>query len=131
MLIVLESCEAAAAIPCLAFTNRVLLTSSKSNEYSISSDELQNSVFVYFLVDETGTCSKQFGWPIPLEGRDGAFARKSCDTNHDGWVSAEEAYTYAAPYTTKFAWEHFEHGRVWQHPQIYDGYPGELKITQI
>jgi hypothetical protein len=127
MLIVLESCEAAAAIPCLAFTNRVLLTSSKSNEYSWWCGELQNGIFVYFLVDETGICSRKYGKPTPLENRDGAFARKSCDTNHDGWVSAEEAFNYASDWTTWFARMY----GVGQHPQISDNYDGQLLITQI
>jgi len=131
ILAIIECCYSGGFISALKFTNRIILTSSRATEYSISNSYIENGVFAYFLADETGTCSKQFGWPTPLEGKDGAFARKSCDTNNDGWVSAEEAYTYAAPYTAKFAWEHYEYGRVNQHPQIYDGYPGELKITKI
>ncbi len=128
ILVVLDCCESGGFIPYLKFTNRVILTSSKSNEYSTAFEILQNSAFTYFLVDETGTWSKQSGWPTPLEGKDGAFARKSCDINHDGWISAEEAYTYAATYTPRFVMEQWG---VNQHPQIYDGYSGELKITKV
>jgi len=45
------------------------------------------------------------------------------DSNHDGWVSAEEAFEYASPKTTEY--------KPNQHPQIYDGCPGEVLITQI
>ncbi len=128
ILVVIECCESGGFISALKFTDRIVLTSSRGNEYSTAFDILQNSAFVYFLVDETGTWSKQSGWPTPLEGKDGAFARKSCDINNDGWISAEEAYKYASPYTTRFVREQWG---VSQHPQIYDGYPGELKITKI
>ena len=128
ILVVLDCCESGGFIPYLKLTNRVILTSSKSNEYGTAFDILRNGAFTYFLVDETGTWSKQSGWPTPKEGKDGAFARKSCDTNHDGWISAEEAYAYAAIYTPRFVREQWG---VSQHPQIYDGYPGELKITKI
>jgi len=127
ILAIIECCYSGGWISALKFTNRVILTSSRENEESFSYHELENSVFVYFLVDETGVWSKHWGWPTPLEGKDGAFARKSCDTNNDGWVSAEEAYTYASQYTAKWAFL----GGLSQHPQIYDGCPGELKITKI
>jgi len=128
ILVVLDCCESGGFIPYLKLTNRVILTSSKSNEYGTAFDILRNGAFTYFLVDETGTWSKQSGWPTPKEGKDGAFARKSCDTDHDGWISAEEAYAYAAVYTPRFVREQWG---VSQHPQIYDGCPGELKITKI
>ena len=76
--------------------------SSRSDEYSYSSARLQNGIFHYFL----------------LEAFDGAG-----DSNHDGWVSAEEAFEYASPKTTEY--------KLNQHPQIYDGCPGEVPITQI
>jgi len=128
ILVVIDCCNSGGFIPALKFTNRIILTSSKSNEYSTAFDILENGAFMYFLVDETGIWSKQSGWPTPKEGKDGAFARKSCDTDHDGWISAEEAYAYAAVYTPRFVREQWG---VSQHPQIYDGYPGELKITKI
>ena len=77
--------------------------SSKSNEHSYASDGLRNSIFVYFM----------------LEGLIGA-----ADSNHDDWVSAEEAFDYAAPKTTERAVKP-------QHPQIYDGCPGEVPITKV
>ena len=128
ILAIIDCCYSGGWISALKFTNRVVLTSSRKNEYSWAFGALENGVFGYFLVDETGIWSKQSGWPTPKEGKDGAFARKNCDTDHDGWISAEEAYTYAAQYTPKFVWEQ---GYGWQHPQIYDGYTGELKITKV
>ena len=41
------------------------------------------------------------------------------DSNHDGWVSAREAYNYAR-YRTG-------HG---QHPQFYDGHPGDILLVR-
>lgn len=82
--------------------------SAKSNEYCWQYDAIRNGVFTYFLV----------------EGFDGP-----ADSNHDGWVSAEEAFNYAQYWVPKWAKEHG-----WpedQHPQIYDGCPGEVPITKV
>ena len=101
----------------LAQPMRVILTSSHKNEYSLRGSEIY-SAFVYFLVDEGSR-----NW-VPPEKADGAFARPSCDTNRDGWVSAEEAFRYAR---LQILW-YLSHK---VHPQMYDGYPGELKITKV
>ncbi len=60
------------------------------------------------------------------EASSGAFApwlidglRGYADSNHDGIVTAEEAFNYTEPRTT------------WQHPTIYDGYPGELPLVTV
>jgi len=51
------------------------------------------------------------------------------DSNHDGWVSAEEAFSYASPKTTEYEKNH--NCLDPSHPQIYDGCPGEVPITKI
>jgi len=95
----------------------VILTACRSYEYSGATDELRNSVFTHFLVSEEDIVKE-------LSGIDGAFARKDCDYNHDGWVSAEEAFYLASMWTTWYA--------TWgMHPQMYDGCSGQVKITQI
>ncbi|OYT61298.1 hypothetical protein B6U81_03260, partial [Thermoplasmatales archaeon ex4484_30] len=86
----------------LAQSGRVILMSAKSDESCWQSYRLKNGIFTYFLV----------------EAFDGPG-----DSNHDGWVSAEEAFEYASPKTTEY--------KPNQHPQIYDGCPGEVLITQI
>ena len=102
MVLIFNSCFSGGFKNYLAQSGRVILMSSKSNEHSYMSLQLKNGFFIYFL----------------LEGFAG-----SADSNHDGWVSAEEAFDYAAPKTSSYEPR--------QHPQIYDGCPGELKITQV
>jgi len=71
--------------------------------------------------------NKRYNWPTLIEGKDGAFARDDPDTNseyggnNDGWVSAEEACTYA---------EHWLEYADLFHPQISDMYPGDLNIVK-
>ena len=103
MVLIFNSCFSGGFQNYLAQPGRVILMSSKSNEYSYMSLQLKNGIFTYFL----------------LEGFAG-----SADSNHDGWVSAEEAFDYAAPKTTERAIKP-------QHPQIYDGCPGEVPITKV
>jgi len=129
IVVIADSCHSGAAIPYLEENGRVILTSCNAGEVSSMSDTMKNGVFIYFLADETGVWNKQFKWPTPIEGRDGAFARDDPDTNekdyggnNDGWISAEEAYAYAAKWTTK--------ARDWMHPQISDMYPGDLNIAK-
>ena len=117
VLVVLGCCQSGGFIPTLGQTGRVILTSSRASEYSYGSSELRNSIFDYFLVSEEDIIEE-------LSGVDGAFAREDCDYNHDGWVSAEEAFYLASMWTTWYIYYR-------QHPQIYDGCPGELKITQV
>jgi len=42
----------------------------------------------------------------------------SADTNHDNWISAEEAFNYASPRTTSFM---YDNAKAQQHPVMYDG----------
>jgi len=112
----------------MAQEGRVVLTSSAANQYSASLDEMKNGIFIYFLVDETGVWSSRYGYPTPRVGKDGAFARDDPDTNenyggnNDGWISAEEAFSYAKKWKT----------RVWSEsvPQISDNYKGDLLIAR-
>ena len=128
ILVIAESCQSGAAIPYLEKNERVILTACKVSESASSNDLMKNSFFIYFLVDETGVFSKQFWWPKPLEGKDGAFARDDPDTNseyggnNDGWVSAEEAFRYAAYWRNKPSSD--------IHAQISDMYPGDLNIAK-
>ncbi|MCD6573260.1 MAG: caspase family protein, partial [Thermoplasmata archaeon] len=104
MVLIFDSCFSGGFQNYLAQHGRVILMSAKSNEHSWESRRLQNSVFTHFLI----------------EGFSG-----SADSNHDGWVSAEEAFAYAKPLTEQ------EPTPDPQHPQIYDGYPGEVPITKV
>jgi len=117
VLVVLDCCESGGFIPTLGKPGRVILTSCRSYEYSGATDKLRNGVFTYFLVSEENIIDE-------IPGVDGAFAREECDTNHDGWISAEEAYKHAYKWTEWYAsWG--------MHPQIDDKYSGQLRITQV
>ena len=65
ILAIIECCYSGGWISARKFTNRVVLTSSRKNEYSWAFGALENGVFGYFLVDETGTWSKRH--PSSLE----------------------------------------------------------------
>jgi len=111
MALIFQSCGSGGLQDYLGQSGRVILAAAAKGE-SAWVGNLGNCVFIYFL----------------LEAFDG-----QADTNHDGWVSAEEAFNYAAPKTT----EYLERYGKSLHPQIYDGYPteenntGELPITKI
>lgn len=79
----------------------VVLAACDNNEYSQESSELQNGVFTYYLVE---------GFNSPY----------GADINSDQEISAEESYYYANPKVIAFTMS--------QHPQLYDGYPGELTL---
>ena len=79
----------------------VVLTACDDNEYSQESSTLQNGVFTYYLVE-------------------GLNSPYGADINSNRVVSAEETYQYADPKVTAFIPS--------QHPQLYDGYTGELTI---
>lgn len=116
----ISACQSGSAIPILGEEGRIIMTSCRADEIGSTAYFL---VFLYFTYDYVGWW---YGYKAPSPN--GAFARKDCDINNDGWVSAEEAFPEAVEWTEKF------HNEFWNptnpiHPQIYDGYPGELKIT--
>jgi len=82
----------------------VLLTASDDNEASWEHRDLKNGVFTYYL-DE--------GFNSPYKA----------DINANQEISAEENYFYSNPKVTEFV-RNFMNNE--QHPQIYDGYTGEL-----
>jgi hypothetical protein len=83
----------------------VVLTSSDDDEESYETSNLQNGVFMYYIVEA-------------LSG--------AADTDGDGGISAEECYAYASPRAAAYT-ELAEDGP--QHAQIYDAYPGELELS--
>ncbi len=110
--VIADTCYAGWAIDDLAKDGRVILTSSDRQHKAGAWDPFQNHVFIYYLVDFS----------------EGAFPKKSLDTNNDGWVSAEEAYPYAREKTNAFSWKY---GGFYQNPLIYDGCEGDLRICYI
>ncbi|MCD6331337.1 MAG: caspase family protein, partial [Thermoplasmata archaeon] len=123
--LVANSCDAGWAIHHLKEEGRVILASSAKNRSSYVSSYIENSVFLYFLMEP----SYDF---FPRDGKpDGALTMKELDANNDGWISAEEAFPYAAEKTDEFAkWEGWGE-EYYQYPQMYDGFDGDFTITFI
>jgi hypothetical protein len=90
----------------LSKNGRVILTASQENEESGEYDTLKHGLFAYYIID---ALSKP----------------EMTDVNGDHVVSAEEIFGYAAPRTVDYAARQDDI----QHPQIYDGYPGELPVV--
>ncbi len=81
----------------------VVLAASDDDEYSYEDSTLEHGVFTYYLLEGLGP-----GFPA--------------DSNSDNSVSAEEAFEYARPRVES-------HTLNDQHPQLYDGVPGEVNLT--
>lgn len=100
MLVIFNSCKSGGMIDGdadLRKSGRVVLTACKANEDSYGLQPFGKSIFITTLTD----------------GFNGL-----ADSDNNKRVTAEEAFKYAAPLTTKLSF-----GK--QHPQIYDGYPTE------
>jgi len=91
----------------LAEEGRIILAASRWNEYAYGDSGLKNGIFSYYLTQ---------GLKGLADGINGYMKNNE--------VSAEEAFTYAAPLTTARA-------RNPQHPQMYDGIPGEVTLTKV
>ncbi len=89
----------------LAKQGYIILSASDDDELCVESSTLQNGAFTYYLIQ--GMLTK----PFPA------------DFDKDLKVSAEEAYTYAAPKATAFNSD--------QHAQIWDAISGEAELTII
>ncbi len=112
--IAISTCGSGGAIQFLAKEGRVIMTSCRDDEASSVDRMIGNSVFFYFLADPTA----------------GALNGREFDKNNNGWVSAEEVF----PYVSQKVPEYVE--KRWgvpdaQHPQLYDGYPGDLDVTRF
>jgi hypothetical protein len=81
----------------------VIITASAETESSWEYAALQNGVFTYYLLEALNN----------LELLDG---------NGDNEISAEEIFTYVEPLVSTYDEDHP------QHPQMYDGYEGELTL---
>ena len=109
--IAISTCGSGGAIEFLAKEGRVIMASAAEDETSWWVKSLQNSVFFYYLADPSA----------------GALNIKSLDENNNGWVSAEEAF----PYVSENVYNYLaKYGKI-QHPQLYDGYAGDLDVTRF
>ncbi|MFC1729899.1 T9SS type A sorting domain-containing protein [candidate division KSB1 bacterium] len=84
------------------FSKGVVLASCAYNETSYEDDEIEHSIFGYYLLD--------------------GLEAYEADSNSNDRVSAEELFHYAEDKTTA-------HSYGTMHPQLKDSYSGELSIT--
>ncbi|MCD6222543.1 MAG: hypothetical protein J7K12_02520, partial [Thermoplasmata archaeon] len=110
----ISTCGSGGAIQFLAKEGRVIMTSCKEDETSHWRKELRNSILFYYLADPSA----------------GALNKKSLDRNNNGWVSAEEAFPYVYDNVVKYTERKYS-PQYRQHPQLYDGYAGELDVTKF
>jgi hypothetical protein len=86
---------------------RVVLMASAANQGSWEFSELEHGVFTYYLIQ--------------------ALSSTTADTNHNGWVSAEEAFNYLANRVDNYVLSRTgDH----QNPQLSDGVVGDVDLTR-
>ena len=102
--VIIDTCYAGGIVDDVAGDGRVCLASSAESEPSWEDGTLEHSVFCNFLLQALGS-------------------RADVDANGDWEVSAEEAFGYIEPRVVDF--------RPAQHPQVRDGYGGELELLMF
>lgn len=105
IVVILETCYAGGFISDLSASGRVILASSDANESSWESRALGHGVFSYYI----------------LKGFDDF---ELVDADGDYEISAEEIFYYVEPKVVAYE-EAFGED---QHPQLYDGYVGQLGL---
>jgi uncharacterized caspase-like protein len=85
-------------------SGRVILMASGENESSLETTSLGHGVFSYFMLE--------------------ALRSESADQNHNGWISAEEAFAYLRPKVQTFA-----NGD--QNPVMLDGVAGHADLVSV
>ncbi len=91
----------------LSKTGRIVLTPNASGEDNWATSDLDHGVFVYFVLEAL----------YDFEG---------ADSDNNSNLSVEEIYEYARPRTTDYTSS--DSDLTTQHPQMYDGYGGELNL---
>jgi uncharacterized caspase-like protein len=90
-------------------SGRVVLMASAADQSSWEFSALEHGVFTYYLLQ--------------------ALSSTTADTNHNGWVSVEEAFNYLASRVDSYVLSHTPTGDH-QYPQISDGVTGEVDVTR-
>ena len=90
----------------LCVEGRIVLTATAADEISWENSQHNGGIFSYYLTE---------GFEL-------------ADDNGNKNVSAEEAFNYAAQKTVSWTEEYMPSS---EHPQIYDGCPGELEIIDL
>jgi hypothetical protein len=108
LVVMLETCESGAFLADLSEPGRVIITSSSKGEDSWGYGALGRFVFAYYLMEALSN-------------------PEAVDSDRNYVVSAEEIFAYVEPEVTSY-------GRTYgdpQHPQLFDGYEGELGLIRI
>jgi hypothetical protein len=108
VLVAIDACHSGGLLPALAQTGRAVLAASGSDQSSWEVNEFRGGVFTHYLVQ--------------------GLMDPRADTNHDGCVSAGEAYSYAAPRTDSYV---YALTGTHQNPQMSNLVPGEFCLTYL
>jgi hypothetical protein len=87
---------------------RIVLAASAEDQSSWEFGELGDGAFTYYLLE--------------------AMTTPSADTSSNGWVSAEEAFAYAAGRVDNYVWTKTN---THQNPQMSDGVSGQVDLVQL
>ncbi len=88
-------------------SGRLVLMASAADQGSWEFSALEHGVFSYYLLQ--------------------ALSSASADANHNGWVSAEEAFNYLAGRVDSYVYSNTGYR---QNPKIWDGVAGETNLTR-
>jgi hypothetical protein len=108
--VILDSCFAGGFIEDLSRSGRVVLAATGDNEVGWEADALGHGVFPYYLLNS-------------FENLD------VLDADGNNEVSAEELFNYAQPRTIEYEANN-DYDSI-QHPEIHDGYAGELGLITL
>ena len=114
----ISACHSGSAIPIIGEEGRIIMTACGEEESAPTAWFLVN---LFSNSDNIG----YFGFydvPVP----NGAFYRKDCDLNQDGWISAEEAFVYAEEWTPTIY--NFFNPDEPITPRLYDGFQGDVNL---
>jgi hypothetical protein len=93
----------------IARPGRIVMTASSASQESYEFSNLQQGLFSYYLMM--------------------ALMDPLADTNHDSWVSSEEAFVYLVPQVQWFIANILDNS-INQTPKIYDGVSGQVNLTR-
>jgi hypothetical protein len=107
IVVMIDACYSEIALAALGQPGRVVIVASRSNQPSWETSEFKGGVFTHYIVQ--------------------GLLDPAADINGNGYISVEEAYTYAAGRTDTYIFS--SDLGLHQNPQIYDGFPGELSLV--
>ena len=106
----LDACYVGGMIPALSQGGRIVVAAAQSDQSSWETSEFNGGVFTHYLIQ--------------------GLMDPAADTNGDGCISAEEAFSYADGRTNSYV-NDLTGNASDQNPQMYDGISGELCLSVL